>query len=109
VRPYVQVSDTQAARTREVFSIHLPISSPLKKPECCVFKEYKATIMVLVQHLPVSIAYCTSSSSYPSSEVKWKSCQIGLTIRNVDSNLHPKLGGQRPHLQAYANKYYTFT
>jgi len=78
-------------------------------PEPYVSEEYKATIMVLVQHLPVSTAYRTSSTSYPSSEVKWKSCQIGMAIRNGDSNLCPKPGGQRPHPQAYASKCYTFT
>jgi len=61
-----------------------------------VSEEYKATIMVLMQYLPVSTVFCTSSTSYPSSEVKWKSCQIGMAIRNVDSNHYPKLGGQRP-------------
>jgi len=74
-----------------------------------VSDEYKATIMVLVQHLSVSTAYCTSSTSYPSSEGKWKSCQIGMAIRNDDSSLYPQLGGQRTHLQAYASKCYTFT
>jgi hypothetical protein len=52
---------------------------------------------------------CILSTSYPSSEVKWKYCQIGMAIRNVDSNLYLKLGGQRPHMQAYATKCYTFT